>query len=285
MGDRTYKKPKFFKTLALLTVAGQYRILTGFPRFRRFANSYVTILFMSMISPRVFVKASLQFRHGLQEYTFLNQPVSVYGVAGLRWKAFDPTEHVGEEVSLTVDVLSSERYRFQTKATFTSEQTTDSVYLGMHFDLIPETRRKLEALIQREGFYPTSYLRKYPRIPSTEALADMPMRTIVSDPDGELISFDIANLSPSGILICTENPKAAYLNPGSRLSGQVEPRGRNYEDFEFEGLVCRVLQVRQNTSKNILRYLGIRFAHMRKEDKEKFLHVLRSVVLSLQVKK
>ena len=213
----------------------------------------------------------------------MNQGVSAFGISSLKWAQFDPTEHVGEKIQVTVDLLTKVRSRFTTQALLTAEMTTDASYLGMKFLLPPAERERLVAVIKQEGFCPTAYIRKYPRIPATNSIPNMPLRAIVRDHQDSLLVFDIANMSPNGILLYTENPRASFFVPTSRLVAQVEPRGEMFQSFEFEGAVCRVLLDRNPETGNMTRYLGIRFMRLTKTDKDNLLDILRAVLSNITI--
>jgi hypothetical protein len=232
----------------------------------------------------MFIKSNFLFalKGGDREYSFLNQGVSIYGISGLRWTAFDPADHVGDEVTATMDVLAREKFRFSTLARLTAETTADSSYLGMKFYLSDFEKTRLAAAIQKEGYYPTDYVRKYPRIPARGVIASMPLRAIVNSDANDLVAFDIANMSPSGVLFCTENPKAALFPPGMRLRVQIDPRGERFSAFKFEGLVCRVSMEKNPETKNISRYLGIRFLRIPDNERQHFLEILRAVLDNIQ---
>jgi hypothetical protein len=109
----------------------------------------------------------------------------------------------------------------------------------------------------------------------------MPMRAIIKDQNNELIAFDIANMSPNGILLYTENPNAIFFKPSSRIQVQVEPRGMIFEPFHFEGIICRLMQDKNLESNNWSRYLGIRFTHINEANKQTFLEMLKAVIKNL----
>jgi hypothetical protein len=228
--------------------------------------------------PPIFVRSNFSFKLLGQEYSFTNQGVSLFGVSGLRWHNFAPIEHVGEQLTISVDVLTRNRFQFTAPAMITAEVTTDATYLGLKFYLQDQDREKLHQAIKAEGYYPTNYMRKYPRIPAWRNIARMPLRTIVTTRDGELIVFDIANLSPGGILLHTENPNAAVYTPGANIHGQVEPRGGTFLPFQFDGMVCRLLLDQHPQSKNTNRFLGVRFLRLDPNQKENFLGILRAVL-------
>lgn len=230
-------------------------------------------------SPKpIFIRANFTFELIDRDYNFLNHAVSVFGISGLRWPHFDPTGFVGQQVKVTVDVLAQQRFRFTTDALITAELTTDAVYLGARFYPGDGDKRRLAEAISREGFYPTNYLRKFPRIPAWPTISNVPLRTVVKAEFDELVVFDIANISPNGILLLSENPKAAEYYAGSRLHAQVEPRGEPFKPFTFDGQVCRVLMDKNPSSGNINRYLGIRMLRIPDDEKTNFLEILQAVL-------
>ncbi|MBI3557320.1 MAG: PilZ domain-containing protein [Deltaproteobacteria bacterium] len=237
---------------------------------------------MSTSPPPIFIRSNVRFTLFGHEYVFPAEGVSLFGISSLRSPNFDPTDMVGEQVRIEVDVLSKEPFAFATNAWLTAEATVDNVYLGMKFNLGEKIRSKLVQAIQLEGYYPTNYIRKYPRIPAKDVIPTMPLRAIVSTIDDELLAFDIANMSPNGILLHTENPKAAFLVPSVRVQAQVEPRGSTMAPFDFEGIVCRMMMDMNPVTRNIKRYLGIKFTRIPEEQKQNFLEILKAVLESIQ---
>ncbi|MEW6056183.1 MAG: PilZ domain-containing protein [Bdellovibrionota bacterium] len=233
------------------------------------------------VPPPIFIRSNFTFNALNRDFSYLNHGVSRYGISALHWEYFDPTDHVGENTSVTVDVLSSDRFSFTTPAQFTAEITQEAVYLGMRFKLNEAENTRLTEAILREGYCPTNYLRKYPRIPAWSTVPSMPLRTIVDTSDG-LIVFDIANISPNGILLYTENPKASFFYPTKQIIGQIEPRGDSFDSFDFEGVVCRVMLEKNPETNNTIRYLGIRFLNIPGHNQEKFLEILRSILDKIQ---
>lgn len=232
--------------------------------------------------PPIFVRSNLTFEHQGKIYSYSNQGCSLYGFSSLQAQAFDPTDHVGEMVKLTVDVLHTDSFQFSTSASITSEVTTDTTYLGLKFYLGDVVRNRLAQAIKNGGYYPTDYVRKYPRIPAKEYIASMPLRAIVSGELSEYIVFDVANMSPNGLLLNTENPKALLLIPGMRINGQVEPRGGTSDPFDFQGLVCRMLMDKNPKTDNLRRFLGIKITFIPPEQRQTFLEILKSVLNNIQ---
>lgn len=226
---------------------------------------------------RIFIRANFTFKVAGREYNFLNHGVSVFGISGLNWPHSDPAMHVGQPTRVTIDVLARERFRFSTEALLTAEATTDAVYMGARFVISDADRKRLAAVIATEGFVPTNYIRKYPRIPAWPNIAQMPLRTVVQNELDELIVFDVANLSPNGLLLHSENPKAAAYIPGSRIRAQVDPRG-DFKAFSIDGQVCRVMTDKSSQSGNIDRYLGIRIMRIPEHEKQNFLDILNAVL-------
>jgi hypothetical protein len=233
--------------------------------------------------PPIFVRANLSFRINNEPVSFLNQYVSSFGISGIRWAHLDPTEHLGEQLLVQVDVLCKDRFKFLTDGGITTEYTTDVTYFGIRFHLKESDEKRLARAIQNEGTYPTQYLRKYPRIPAQARISTVPMLAIAQAPDKSLIVFSIANISPTGLLLYTENQVASVFLPGDRIWIQIEPRGDLLNSFKLEGLICRVMMDKNPETQNINRYLGIRITHLNDKDRQNFLDILRTVLNNLKV--
>lgn len=236
----------------------------------------------TLTAPPVFIRANFTLIIQGKEYSFLNYPISSYGISGLKWPHFHPIDHVGEIIEIKLDVLAATRFSLATTARITAESTSDVTYLGAKFNLNNNDHLKLITAIKKEGTCPTHYFRQFPRIPARQDLATIPLRAIVKTANNELIAFDLANLSPNGVLLHTENPKAGLLLAGSRIQVQIEPRGSNFEPFQFAGLICRVMLEKNSTTQNLIHLLGIRITHLDEKSKNNFLSVLRTVINELQ---
>lgn len=232
--------------------------------------------------PPIFVKANLKFSMLGRDYSFPNEGVSVFGATGLRTPAFNPVDLVGTAVPTIVEILATKTFAFHTTASMTAEITVDNTYLGLKFSLPDDVKRRVSELVRTEGYYPTNYVRKYPRIPARDVIPSMPLRAIAQNATDDLIAFDIANMSPGGILLHTENPKASLLVPSMRFEGQVEPRGSSEASFQFDGLVCRMMIEMNPTTRNTRRYLGVRFTRIPDEQRPQFLEILKMVLINIQ---
>lgn len=230
----------------------------------------------------MFIKANFSFTYEGKSYNFINQHISVYGVAGLKWGLFDARTVVGEQTALNIELLGGNKERIQTYGIFSAERTEDSVFLGIKFILEPKQKKILEDSIKLWGTVPTTHVRKYPRIPADSVISTMPQQCIISNKD-DIITTAVANISPSGILLSSENPKIALIEPGTRLRGQLEPRGDFYMAINFEGTVKRVIEERTDSKKNTLRYLGIQFNYFDVGHKEAFVALLQDVLVRVKI--
>jgi hypothetical protein len=237
---------------------------------------------MSDSPPPIFVKADLKFMLHGREFDYPDSEVSLYGASGLRTAAFNPIDTIGMEITADVQVRAGVPFGFRTTAHLTSESTADNTFAGMKFELPPSIRDRLSAIIAEKGFYPSVYARKFPRIPARESIPTMPLRAIVKRSEGEMFAMDIANMSPGGVLLHSENARAATLLPSTQVHGHIQPRGHSPNSFEFDGLVCRTLAEMQFPTRNIRRYFGIRFTHIPETQKQSFLEILRMILLNIQ---
>ncbi len=249
----------------------------------------------------IFVKGHLTFSLDEHVLEFVHQNISVFGVTGLPWPPLDPTRHFGQAVQAQVRIPSSgtpSTLNFKTRAYLLRESTNRSEQMGLHFHLDAESRAQLETHISRHGFYPTEYIRKYPRIPSLATVQTFPLRALVTQlalpdehatdrvrlPGDEQIIFDVGNLSPNGILLHTENQLALSIRPGDRLEMKLEPRGWFPMQLTVQGMVCRIVDELDPSSGNIARYLGMKFTRISDVDRAAFLNLLKDILERLQKK-
>ena len=109
----------------------------------------------------VFVKGHLSFSFEKQDLEFIHQNISVFGVTGLPWGPLNSREHFGKEVMVSLRITAPESLAILTRAEIMREHTSVGEHMGIKFRFEAESKAKLHALIQRHGFYPTEYLRKY----------------------------------------------------------------------------------------------------------------------------
>jgi hypothetical protein len=240
----------------------------------------------------VFIKGHLAFKIDRRELEFIHQNISVFGVAGLPWGQLDPRDHFGRETSVSIRITQPEALAIQGRARIMRESTAVGEHMGLRFELEPDARAKLSALIAKHGFYPTEYLRKYPRIPASSAIQTFPLRAVVyGGDDGALaersavfaksadpLVFDVANLSPNGVLLHTENQSALLIQPGDRLRVLLEPRGWFPMPIRAQGMVCRVSDEMGSSSGNLIRYLGVKFTQLDDVNRTAFMDLLKDIL-------
>jgi len=235
-----------------------------------------------MLSP-VFVKGHLNFRLDQQDYEFIHQNISVFGVTGLPWGKLDPRTHFGREVRVNIRIPAPNALNFETRAFIMRESTSVAEHMGLKFEIDPEPRERFAALVQSAGFFPTDYLRKYPRIPANALIQTFPMR-VLAVPLGGSTSYvmDVSNLSPNGILLQSENQQALSIAAGHRLDLTLEPRGWFPMPVKVQGLVCRVVDEIHPQTGNLQRYLGIKFSKVDEVNRGVFLDLLKDILARIK---
>ncbi len=249
-----------------------------------------------MIFP-VFIRGHLTFTIDGHTLEFIHQSISVFGVTGLSWAPLDPFAHFGKEIRVQVRIPAlPQPFSFTAPAHILREKTLYSDYMGLRFHLPPDVTKTLEELIRKGGFYPTDYVRKYPRIPSNEQVQTFPLRALgipqtrrskrgrTVEATGDPIVFEVGNLSPNGVLLSTENQQAVDLSPGDRIDLMLEPRGWFPHKVEMEGLICRVSDELIPSTKNLRRYFGIKFSRIDDTNKAVFLNLLKDILERIQKK-
>ncbi|MGZ3687538.1 MAG: PilZ domain-containing protein [Bdellovibrionota bacterium] len=243
-----------------------------------------------MMDP-VFVKGHLKFALGDAKLQFNNQEISVFGVTGLPWGAVNPKENFGKLVEATVTLPGSEKMEFRTKAYVMRESSAHAQHMGIKFHMDAAQQAELSHFIAKHGHYPTEYIRKYPRIPSSSAIQTFPLKVFVSRrgtrlPGAEApIVLDVQNLSPNGILLSTENQIALAIEPGDRLDLILDPRGWFPIQIRVEGLACRVVDEMNAANGNVVRYLGIKFTRVDEVNRTAFLDLLKDILEAIKTKK
>lgn len=227
----------------------------------------------------VFVKGNLVLRIDQLELNYLQKNISVFGVTGLPWTPLNPGEHFGRTAYVDIKIETPEKIQMRTPAQILMESTIHAKNLALKFYLSSDQKDKLETFVEKHGYYPTEYIRKYPRIPSNHMIQTYPLRALVSfEKRKEVIIFDVENLSPNGILISTENQIAMNIRPGDRIDMKLDPRGWFPFQIHLQGLVCRIVDDIQLESGNVNRRLGIKFMQIQEVDRKAFITLLRDIL-------
>ena len=241
-------------------------------------------IFIMKLQP-VFIKGNLEFTIDQFLLEFKNRNISSFGVYGLPWPPLTPKNHFGRQTQVSIHISSPFRVDIETKALITHERSIQGELMGLKFQLERETRQMLSELIREHGFYPTEYIRKYPRIPTSERIKTFPLKVVgvpvntdSTEPQGSPIIFEVRDLSLNGLLIASDNPFAIALSPGTRLELYLEPRGDFMARIKVAGMVCRIMDEIQAPSGNLMRSLGVKFTRIDEEDRVAFLELLKDIL-------
>lgn len=234
----------------------------------------------------VFIKGHLCLRIPENPIEFLYQDLSVAGVSGLP-NTPGLKKYFGQTLEATLQIPSPQKtLSFNIKAKVLLEKTTLSEHIALHFQLTEADHAALLAQISANGFHPTSYVRKYPRIPSNQLIQTFPLRAQLTSQSEKIpavqLTTDVVNLSPNGVLISTENQQALTLMPGDRIHLTLEPRGWFPVPIEAEGLICRLTEDLHPQSQNLTRLFGIKFTRMDSANKTAFLDLLKDILQQLK---
>ncbi len=242
---------------------------------------------MALLTP-VFIQGDLSLIANGNPLEFLCQKISSFGVTGLPWEPLHPDKDFGKQVQAQITLsVEGGKLQFQTAAHLLRESTPQFERMGVRFLLEPDLKIRLESAIQKYGYYPTEAIRKYPRIPSNPLIQVFPSRAQVwcpeiqeqsNHPERWPIGFDVANLSPGGILLSTENQLGFIVQPGTKLKLLIEPRGWFPMPIQAEGTACRIVDDLDPQSGNMIRYLGIRFSKLDELNRAGFLNLLKEIL-------
>ena len=241
-------------------------------------------------SQTLFTKGHLRLTLNDHVLEFLYQLISIYGVSGLPANPLTKP-FFGQKVFLTLEVPSAKPpLIFKTQAKVLREQTITSEHMSLKFELDANQKAQLLGHISKKGFYPTAYVRKYPRIPSSSVIQTFPLRAIIKPLDQtrpigpKQLIMDVINLSPNGILLSTDSQIALDLAPGQRLGLELEPRGWFPVSVHVEGLICRVTDDLMSETGNLSRQFGIKFTKVDAINRAAFLDLLKDILEQIQGK-
>ena len=93
---------------------------------------------------------------------------------------------------------------------------------------------------------------------------------------------DVENISPTGVLVSTENQNALSLQPGNTLFLTLDPRGWFPFQISVKVQVCRIIDDFNLDNGNIFRHLGLKFIHFEEVDRKAFLRLLKDILDQLK---
>ncbi|MCM2277494.1 MAG: PilZ domain-containing protein [Oligoflexia bacterium] len=226
------------------------------------------------------INLTVRERSQTRNLEFTHQNISLAGVSGLPWEPLSREEQFGAKIEVTVRIPTARPLSFRTLATITREFTTFADHMGLRFHLPAEHARDLAEVIRTEGYFPTEYIRKYPRIPSLPIIRTFPLRALAMPrPDVPFpLSFDVLNLSPNGVLISTESQVSEQFRPGQKLDLLLEPRGWFPMPIRLQGLICRVGEEPNERTGNIVRSFGVKFAKIDEVNRTAFVDLLKDIL-------
>lgn len=235
--------------------------------------------------PPIFLKADLSFDIDQHRIRIQNKPISANGVSGLHWAPLNPKEHFGRSVMATLHILVPNAVSLQTRASISRELSTQADHMGLKFYLDDSQKALLQEIVKEHGFFPTEYLRKFPRIPSDASIPTFPLRVIANlIPENRIrqdhlpIIFEIKNISPNGMLLTTENRLALSVKPGDRMRIVFEPRGEFMLRVVANGLICRIIDEIEPTTGNTIKFFGIKFVSLSDDNQAALLELLKDIL-------
>lgn len=262
----------------------------------------------------IFIKGRLEFTAQVGQKSlrleFVNQNLSSFGVNGLPWGTLNSHDHFGQEVMATIHARltrgtahpersqHTEEIRLTTPAKITREFTALGSQMGIRFYFKPDQAKLLNEAIRLHGYFPTEYIRKYPRIPSSPIIETFPLQAIAfpamsQAPDDPAmaepptstplpIALSVENLSPNGVLLASDSQQAFDIFPPARLQLILQPRGWFPMPIQALGMVCRVYDEPSETSPNIVRRLGVKFLKLDEPNRLAFMELLKGIIEGYQ---
>ena len=235
----------------------------------------------------MFIKADLTLTIASQVLELPRKNIAISGVYGLSWGFLSEKEHFGQLVPLKMRLLVPLAPVIHAQSRILSEKTLYSDKMGLGFVLEERQKKMLSGYIEKYGFLTKEYTRKYPRIPLDTNIQTFPVHVLVTPISISKVnqvfftaplSFDIANLSPTGVLLKTESHLALSIPPGKHLSLIFEPRGDFPAQIFIKGQVCRVLNDINPENGNLVRYFGVQFIQIDEMNKVIFLELLKDIL-------
>lgn len=248
-----------------------------------------------MVHHPIMINGNISFEIAGKKMFFSDRNISIHGAYNLHWEYPPSAQCLGKNVYTTIEIRSPEMLVIQTPATIMREKTLNKELMGLRFELASDDKSKLTRLIEKSGFRPTEYIRKYPRIPASVENRSFPLRAIATliypnEEDHDLshalsIVVDVVNLSPGGILFKTENSHAFAIQTGEHFQMMLEPRGSQFHDqVHLQGQICRIIDELDPRSKNMTRYFGVKFTWTDELNRTAFLDLLKEILNNINKK-
>lgn len=233
-----------------------------------------------MKTGRFFLKADIHFALDGKDYALQDVDYALNGIHGLSVPDLDPLLHVGKTLPVRVQVKSASRAEMTVEAALAAVIGTDWSSFEFRFQTPGELRERLAQAIDAEGFEPTRHLRKFPRLPASGTVPSMPAHATVHSVQGPIV-FSVTDLSPAGMLLATESPRAAIIVPGTPVSAQLEARGTVMNTSEVKGTVRRLEVYRHADTGNIVYAIGVRFDESAEGGRSNLMPVLKAMARDL----
>jgi hypothetical protein len=162
--------------------------------------------------------------------------------------------------------------------------------MTVRFRLHNKQTSHLETLIKNFGTPPQKHSRQFPRIPSSKLIQTFPLRALAEIETTGLnrkdlrysMICDVENISPTGILVSTENQNALTLQPGNTLFLTLDPRGWFPFQIAVKVQVCRIIDDFNLDNGNVFRHLGLKFIHFEEADRKAFMRLLKDILNQLK---
>lgn len=231
-------------------------------------------------SPR-FIRANIIFKYEGTPYTAGQHLINSYGVPGFNWSLFDPMKTVGARVDVTIQIPAPEAWDFKCEAVLSCEQTGTSTLLGMNFLINDSDKARLDSIVSAVGQLP-EFSRKFPRIGFDPTIPIFPSRAILRfyfGKEDSAIACDIENISPSGLQVATDDPRAAAIFPDTTVRINLQPRGSFVRPVQLNASVKRIVLSTEPATGNLVRHFGMAITSISNDTKFVFADWLKQIIL------
>jgi len=238
----------------------------------------------------VFLKGNIRFHIDNIEVNNSKQNLSVFGASGLPWEPLDPESYFGKKITVFIELQADPTLFITAPGVILKERTQFSEKMAIHYFLTEKDKNIFKELQKKHGYYPSDYVRKYPRIPIANEIGTFPFHVIVNINESDNDEFaktsmvlDIENISPNGLLLKSESNLTSAIEPGDRINLLIDPRGWFPLQIKAQGLVCRITEELDQKTENINRYFGVKFTHLDTTNKLTYLELLKDILKKLKI--
>jgi hypothetical protein len=236
----------------------------------------------------IFIKGSLDFVIDGIKWEFSPRNISIHGASGLPWSTIPAARNFGRVVSVNLHFQVPKLTTLRIQASVTREKSAQGHQFGLKFIHDPISRSTLSDLLLVYGFYPSGFIRKYPRIPMSGYDVSLPLLVVGTIPartnqaSSPNLNFEAKNLSLGGILVTSSEARSLEFRPGNRMDLRLALRSEPSAQTLVDGMVCRVTDELRADTEQLFQYVALKFIRVYEDSRQGLLKMLKYILEQLE---